>query len=326
MVFYITVLRTLAACLITNAHYTGIYPTDIIANGGLIGDIIFFAVSGYCLFNIKKGFLKWYGKRLYRCYLPVIVITLIYWAVGFYNVGEKPLWWLVYPTNYHFVASIIILYIPYYFVVKIDALKNRIPIIALAVLCVYLVVYVFFYDKSYYHIDTVREPMIRFLFFESMLMGAWFRQNESKYIDKIKLKDILCLVLVFVLYFASKLIFSKMGTLSGFQIINQLLIYLLLFLVLRVFCGIAQKLDRMNGKVKKAISYIAMITLEIYIVQYAIIDYLRPIFKFPINWLILTGSILCAAILLHIVCQQIICITNNITLKLKKPLNKRGQL
>ena len=44
MVYFITFLRAMAACLITNAHYTGVYPTDLIANGGLIGDIIFFAV------------------------------------------------------------------------------------------------------------------------------------------------------------------------------------------------------------------------------------------------------------------------------------------
>ena len=78
MVFFVTVLKALAACLITNAHYTGIYPTDIIANGGLIGDVLFFAVSGYCLYNIKFGFVKWYSKRIVRCYLPVLIATAIY--------------------------------------------------------------------------------------------------------------------------------------------------------------------------------------------------------------------------------------------------------
>ncbi len=46
MIFFITFLRALATCLITNSQYTGVYPTDIIANGGLLGDILFFAVSG----------------------------------------------------------------------------------------------------------------------------------------------------------------------------------------------------------------------------------------------------------------------------------------
>lgn len=41
MIFFVTVLRALAAMIITNAHYVGVYPTDLIANGGLLGDVIF---------------------------------------------------------------------------------------------------------------------------------------------------------------------------------------------------------------------------------------------------------------------------------------------
>lgn len=41
MVFYITLIRAISACIITNAHYTGVYPTDLIANGGLIGAVLF---------------------------------------------------------------------------------------------------------------------------------------------------------------------------------------------------------------------------------------------------------------------------------------------
>ena len=40
--YFITLLRALATIIITNAHYTGIYPSDIIANGGLLGDVLFF--------------------------------------------------------------------------------------------------------------------------------------------------------------------------------------------------------------------------------------------------------------------------------------------
>lgn len=51
MVMFITFLRALAACLITNAHYTGVYPIDLIANGGLIGDVFFsqFLVGVYAI-------------------------------------------------------------------------------------------------------------------------------------------------------------------------------------------------------------------------------------------------------------------------------------
>ncbi len=46
---FIVYLRALAACLITNCHYEVIYPLKIFANGGLLGDVLFFAVSGLTL-------------------------------------------------------------------------------------------------------------------------------------------------------------------------------------------------------------------------------------------------------------------------------------
>ncbi|MCD8012204.1 MAG: acyltransferase [Lachnospiraceae bacterium] len=206
MITFITWLRCLAAMLITNAHYTGIYPTDLIANGGLIGDILFFAVSGYCLTNIRTGFWKWYGKRISRILPAVILITLIYAVLGQYDLSSyalgtentilyselaavgvrysKWLSWFIYPTYYHFIGSILVLYIPYYFMMKSERIKKHIPAVMGIIFIAYVACYIFAYDKSYYHIDTVREPMIRFLFMESMLLGVWFRLNDEKLRNK----------------------------------------------------------------------------------------------------------------------------------------------
>ena len=85
MIFFITVLRALAACIITNSHYVGVYPTDLIANGGLFGDVIFFAVSGFCLTNVKNSFPKWYGKRLVRVFPAFIIISVIYILLGIHE-------------------------------------------------------------------------------------------------------------------------------------------------------------------------------------------------------------------------------------------------
>jgi len=134
MLFFIDCLKALATCLITNSHYTGIYPTDLIANGGLIGDILFFAVSGYCLYEVRTTFIRWYSKRIFRCYLSVVLITALYLLLGFYTLEEHPIfWWIVYPTTYHFIASIVILYIPYYWIMKTHALRQRLPQLMLLV-------------------------------------------------------------------------------------------------------------------------------------------------------------------------------------------------
>lgn len=324
MIFYITFLRMVATCLITNSHYTGIYPTDLIANGGLLGDVIFFAVSGYCLYNVKTNFFKWYGKRLWRVYLPVFIITFVYILLGLYNLSDRSLIsWFVYPTYYHFVASIVLLYIPFYFICKIDVLKRNIPKIMLTLFAVSVMIYIFFYDRSYYHIDAVREPFIRFLFMESMLLGAWFKSNDGKMRNNTKgvIKWSLLTVLSFVVYFISKLSFQKIGSICDLQIINQIVIFAFLYCILRTFASIDFKLEKLPKWIKNIVSFLASITLEIYLVQYVLIDIIRGKFIFPLNWIVLTGFIIACAYALHIICNVIYSAVDKIFLKTKNPVD-----
>lgn len=324
MVFFIDFLRALAACLITNAHYEGVYPTDIIANGGLIGDILFFCCSGYCLFNVKLNFYKWYPKRLYRIYVPVIVITLIYLLVGLYSFEDRNIFeWLIYPTNYHFIASIVILYIPYYFCVKINCLRNHLPQLMIIVFVLWLLIYFIFYDKSYYHIDDVHEHMTKFLFFESMLLGGLFRKNDEKLRNNFKIIYPVITVIIFGIYFASKLFFSRYGSYSYLQFINQIIIFALLFFVMLTFAGLDSKLEKIPSGIKKVIGFISDITLEIYIVQYALIDLIKSFnTKFPVNWILLTLSIIAAAAALHYLCKGIYSLNDFIVRKIKKSSDK----
>ena len=312
MILFITVLRALAACLITNAHYTGIYPTDLIANGGLIGDVLFFAVSGYCLYNVKydlsvQGFARWYGKRIWRVYPPVLIMTAVFMALGKYSLSDHGFgWWYIYPTYYHFVASIIILYIPFFFIMKVNFLRNRIPLLMGLIGAAWLVFYWVAYDRSYYHIDTVREPMIRFLFMESMLLGAWFRQNDSVLRNKLKAVYPLAALAAFIIYFTSKFLFSKRDNLASFQFLNQIAIFVLLYFLFRSFCGLDRKFEKMPAWLKKAIAFLSDMTLEIYVVQYVIIDVIRDLhIFFPLNWFVLTASILLTAFILHMICGWI---------------------
>lgn len=307
MAFFITCLRALAACLITNSHYTGVYPTDLIANGGLLGDVVFFAVSGYCLSRIRLPFHKWYGKRVVRCYLPVLIATAVYMLLGAYKLEQGNLfYWFVYPTCYHFVASIIVLYIPYYVVMSVPALRNRIPLVMALTAAAYGAVYVFGYDAGYYHIDNVREPMIWFLYFESMMLGSWFRHHDSRLRGRFSWGVAAAAAVTFVLYFASKICFARGIFDSGLQAVNQLILLALLYFLFRLFMGLDNRLRSLPERVRKGIAFIADMTLEIYVVQYVIIDYGRSLVGFPWNWLLLTGSILLSAWLLHRLCGWLV--------------------
>lgn len=323
MFFFITFLRAVAACLITNAHYTGIYPTDLIANGGIIGDVIFFAVSGYCLANIKGSFPVWYSKRIIRCYLPIVVMTAVYTALhnGISVRGFADNWGH-YPVFYHFVESIVLLYIIFYVVMYIKPLKSRLPLLMGVVAIFYLAVYIFSYDKSYYHIDSVYEPMVRFLFMESMLLGAYFRQNSDRYVGKFSFRSLVCSIVFFGIYIASKLFFVKFQSFAYLQVINQVVVFVLLAMLFRFFMGMENKLKTLPKFIKNIISFVSMLTLEIYVVQYWLIDLIRPEFSFPLNWIAITSAILVSAAVLHYVCEGILKLYYAIVNKIKKSTGK----
>ncbi len=320
MIFFIVVLRFLAACLITNSHLTGVYPIEVMANGGLLGDVIFFAVSGYCLCNPKKAFPLWYGKRLVRCYLPVLLITALYMILGFYYLEMHQFWWwYLWPTNYHFVASIVLLYIPFYIFMIIKPIQDRIPLIMAVLGAAYLLVYIFAYDKSTYHIDTVREPMIEFLFAESMLLGAWFRKKDSFFRNKFHWYIPLVTIAMTCLYFVSKFLFSKYQILSIAQPVNQIILVVLLFFVFLTFSSLDGRLSNMPRWIKTVITFISEMTLEIYVVQYVLIDQIRNFgFVFPLNWFTIVFAIIISATALHYICKGILYLFGLLISKFKR--------
>ena len=320
MVYFINVLRALACCIITNSHYTGVYPLDFIANGGLAGNALFCAVSGYCLYNIRSRFPQWYGKRLIRCYLPVWIITAVYMLLGCFTTQEQSaLSSFLFPTRYHFVASIILLYIPFFVVMKVKVLREHLPWVLGGLGAVAAVYYVLFFDKSHWHVEDVRGFMERCTLFAAMLMGAWFRQNDGKYRNKLCKWFILLAPLMFGVYLGGNFLFSKKASLAMFQIISPLCRLVLVYCVFRLFMGLDGALQKLPKAVRRCIDFLAAMTLEVYLVQGEIIDWLRPKFGFPVNWLVLTATILLAGLALHWVCEGIMKLFEILFRKPKTP-------
>ena len=311
---FIVVIRALAAVVITNSHYTGVYPTDLIANGGLLGDVLFFAVSGYCLAKPQNSFGKWYARRFIRIYIPVWVITAIYLSIGAYTISE--LEWIktfIWPTHWHFVASIILLYIPLYFISKHIEMNTRNYIkTAALLLLLQVVLYVTVYDHSYYHIDNVRQPMIEFVFFQSMLMGLHYRwrcHHQDIMALKCKSSVVIITLILACIYFASKMLFVKYESIADYQLVNQVILLTFLYVLFGMFMSLENKLRKFHrggyAKFYIVIKFISDRTLEIYLVQYVILGNLK-IGPFPLNWLLLTSTILVAAIILRGISQFII--------------------
>lgn len=312
---FVVLARAMAAILITNSHYAGVYPNDIFAHGGLLGDVLFFAISGFCLANTSVRFDKWYLKRILRIYIPVWVCTIIYIIAGAFEITTPVdiVKYFVYPSKWHFVASIMVLYIPLFFVSKYIMMNPKnYGILSSVVFLIQMLIYLTFYDRSYYHIDEVLEPMIEFLFFQSMLFGMHCRwRYDNGYTTAIGGGKLLIItVLLTAVYFASKLVFLRFSIYSAFQIFNQIALFALLFALFNLLMKLESLLDRFsNRNIWKAVSFLAEHTLEIYLVQQVIINHLR-IGPFPINWLILTCSILVAAFLLSWISNRTIKLIN----------------
>ena len=82
------------------------------------------------------------------------------------------------------------------------------------------------------------------------------------------------------------------------------------------------KLTKLPSVIKSIISFVAKMTLEIYVVQYVIIDLVRGKLPFPVNWLVITGGILVSATVLHYACEGILKLSYAIIDKAKKTSKK----
>lgn len=298
---FINYLKLMATLLITNSHFGDIWPVSAMASGGLLGNIIFFAVSGYLLFDIKENFPKWFGKRFMRVYPAMAVFTLFAVAVGQYSMNslEKVFALFVYPTNYVFLVWLIVCYCIYYIIMFSEKKNGKtLENVMCVLLVVWLFVYIVFYDKSVYRVDNVSEPFILFLYLESMLLGAFFRKHNAQF-RKFSFVKLAAAVLCFGVYLASKILVSKMPVLLNYQIVNQIVILITLYFTFALFMSLEQALKRVPSKLGDCVRYISNITLQIYIVQFVIIEHFEEL-VFPMNLAVVSILIVAAASVLYL--------------------------
>lgn len=196
------------------------------------------------------------------------------------------------------------MYIPFYFICRFKLDTRKYLAVSSSLFVAQLSIYLTVYDSSYYHIDTVREPMIWFLFLQSMLLGAYFRTKKLRD-GELRTPMIVALVCSMMLYFASKMAFVKYPQFAHCQLANQIILWIVLYLFFRVFMSYEEVFGRMPAKVYAVVKFLSDHTLEIYIVQYVIIGRLAY-GPFPVNWLIVTFAIIVSATILRYVSQLIL--------------------
>ncbi len=297
---FVNYLKLVATALITNSHYGTIWPVSALATGGLLGNVIFLAVSGFLLYNIRTNFIKWFSKRFFRVYPALAIFTTFTVIIGQYPLSDftDAFKLFVYPTNYIFLVWLLVCYCIFYLVVFMDRkIKNFTEMTMAVIFFVWVLVYVILYDKSVYRVDNVSEPFILFLYIESMLTGALFKKRCADF-NGFKITKIITTLVCFATYFASKIIFSRVEALLPLQIANQFVILITLFSVFDLFMSLEHIFKKIPEKLNLAVKHISNITLQIYIVQFVIIRYGDKL-PFPINLAVVTLAIIVVATLLY---------------------------
>ncbi len=302
-------LRAIAAVMITNSHYADIWPVSAMAFGGHFGNCIYFFVSGFCLYNIRESFPGWYAKRIIRIYPALWIVAAVNLLTGFWRADGIMAYvhCLFYPTWYHFIGAIMLLYVAYYIVVwLLRRLRLDIRWIIVAVFALLFVLYLTVFDKSFYHIDSIDEKWCYFMFFESMLLGAYIRERYETISKKITLLEVIGLVLSFAGYFAGKKLIVRYTELSVLQLAFPILTVLSVCCISLLFVKLEKRgfFENRSGIVDKPMKFVAAISLEIYLGQYPIIARFCTL-AFPLNFIVVTGLILIYAYLVHKLAQLI---------------------
>ena len=312
----VDLLKVMASVFIVNSHFGSVWPVGQLAFGGLIGDCLFFMASGYCLYGILIGmeyrFPRWYLERIIRVYPAVWISICVGLIIGLYRFGSfsDVFSIFIYPTPFHFVGSIMICYIVYYFAVTLCKKKGcSLLWIIIGVFGLHLLIYIFLYDKSYYHVDVVEENFIRFLYLESMMTGAVLKASDTIVAKVRNLHPVIKWggVLFFgCIYLATKQLFSHYSgfeTVSNFQIINQVTISIFVSFLFAVVLGEEDRIRKFSRPIIMAIYRIAALTLEIYVFHHYFIMLFGKMI-FPVNVLLIVTSTLAAAFGIHKVLEK----------------------
>lgn len=296
-------LKTFAAIFITNSHYADIWPVSSLAIGGHLGNCIYFFVSGFCLYNIKESFPKWYAKRIIRIYPALWIVATVDFIVG-RNSADNLMALIhcyIYPTWYHFIGSIMFLYIIFYVIRFVcNKLKFDIRWFMLIIFLGFVILYLFVFDKSSYHIDDVNENWVRFQFLESMLLGAFLREKYDTIKEKISCFNVISFLVLIVFYFVGKKAISSFEILNAAQIFLPIVQVLLIASIGVVFIKLEKKkfFDSVNKKLSKVVIFLSKLTLEIYFCQELVLYKFSDII-FPIDFIVVTIAIILYAWIVH---------------------------
>lgn len=103
-----------AVWLIFNSHTEAFHPYPWMAADGMLGNALFYFISGFgiqsSLSGRGQGFGEFAARRLVRIYVPLLMVGLIFWVTLQRNINMdvvQAFTTYVYPTNYTYIKVIL---------------------------------------------------------------------------------------------------------------------------------------------------------------------------------------------------------------------------
>lgn len=295
---FIYFLKFVAILLITNSHFKPVYD-DVLSRfafGGAMGCALFFFCSGYTLASGSfTSFGPWLLKRIFRIYPTLWIINLLEAAV----TGKAIPWQnYLFPLDPHywFLQAILCFYVVFYVVMKYA--KTHIMLVVLSLTFPFFLTYFLSYNNEWM-IDYAVHPyrLHWYYYFAMMLVGAYCRVSSPPHLLKNRNKMVLLslAMLFFVSSYGLKFLVeeSAWNVSPHLQLLFPIGVFAFTLTMLElstslVYDGVFDKLNR----------FFAGLTLEIYVIQFMVIDLCAGL-SFPLRFFITVLIIVLSAWLLN---------------------------
>ena len=288
-------IKCLACVLIINSHLTSLYPRQLyfLSMGGYFGNSLFFFSSGYCLAHIKGNFLNWYRRRFTRVYIPYLCMLPLLFFAGW--LKGLDFWNIIMPfEKFHFIPTILILYIPFYLLSWLDhhtRYKYRFTFLILFIITLLYFFFIFDYQNE----NVIGHFKFTEMCFYLMIMLLGAIQSQGKGLKEKKALAVICFITLSIYTFQSFRHFS-----GSFVILKPITGILFSYCLA---CIAIEMNDILHEH--RIIKFVSMLTLEAYLTHYISIDAFRET-GFPTNIIYVCVSAFGVAYCLHIIDSKVI--------------------
>lgn len=313
---FVDALKCIAILLVLNSHFDSLYPIPALGTGGSLGNGLFFAVSGFCLWPVSGSFAVWMWKRVKRLYVPTLLMTflvLLTTSRGLLKLSNA-FFIFIWPTMFWFIGGITFFYILYYILRDIKSKKQFVALFS--VLAVMYIIGYLVLDTSVWTVDStwvIEDGLDNFWVgsfkliynFAMMMMGKYVRlyiTNSQCPSAKMAIfgagGGILSLYLV-------KYLMSRFPPLMHLQFLNH--VSVICFVLSMLLLGL--QLERQGwfsreDTLTHIIRKFSSVSLEAYLVQGMMIGIASNL-PFPVNIVLAVVLTMICAIVLHKVILQI---------------------